>query len=36
MQRVGEPEEIAEAAVWLLSPAARYVTATTLRVSGGA
>lgn len=36
MLRVGEPEEIAEAAVWLLSPAARYVTATTLRVSGGA
>jgi len=36
MLRVGEPEEIAEAAVWLLSPAARYVTGTTLRVSGGA
>jgi NAD(P)-dependent dehydrogenase (short-subunit alcohol dehydrogenase family) len=36
MLRVGEPEEIAEAAAWLLSPAARYVTATTLRVSGGA
>ena len=36
MLRVGEPDEIAEAAVWLLSPAARYVTATTLRVSGGA
>lgn len=36
MLRVGDPEEIAEAAVWLLSPAARYITATTLRVSGGA
>jgi NAD(P)-dependent dehydrogenase (short-subunit alcohol dehydrogenase family) len=36
MLRVGEPEEIAEAAVWLLSPAARYVTGTTIRVSGGA
>lgn len=36
MLRVGAPQEIAEAAVWLLSPAARYVTATTLRVSGGA
>jgi len=36
MQRVGQPLEIAEAAVWLLSPAAAYVAATTLRVSGGA
>ncbi|MCE3263163.1 MAG: oxidoreductase [Pseudoduganella sp.] len=36
MLRVGEPEEIAEAAVWLLSPAARYITGTTLRVAGGA
>jgi NAD(P)-dependent dehydrogenase (short-subunit alcohol dehydrogenase family) len=36
MGRVGEPEEIAEAAVWLLSPAARYITGTTIRVSGGA
>jgi len=36
MLRVGEPDEIAEAVVWLLSPAARYVTGTTIRVSGGA
>ncbi|WP_342120004.1 SDR family oxidoreductase [Pseudoduganella sp. OTU4001] len=36
MLRVGQPDEIAEAAVWLLSPAARYITGTTLRVSGGA
>ncbi|WP_426342688.1 SDR family oxidoreductase [Pseudoduganella sp. S-14] len=36
MGRVGEPEEIAEAAAWLLSPAARYLTGTTIRVSGGA
>jgi len=36
MGRVGEPEEIAEAVAWLLSPAARYVTGTTIRVSGGA
>ena len=36
MQRVGEPEEVAEAVRWLLSPAASYVTGSTLRVSGGA
>jgi NAD(P)-dependent dehydrogenase (short-subunit alcohol dehydrogenase family) len=35
MQRAGEPAEIAEAVAWLVSPAASYVTATTLRVSGG-
>jgi NAD(P)-dependent dehydrogenase (short-subunit alcohol dehydrogenase family) len=35
MGRAGEPEEIAEAIVWLLSPAASYVTGTTIRVSGG-
>jgi len=33
--RMGRPEEIAEAALWLISPAASYVTATTLDVSGG-
>jgi NAD(P)-dependent dehydrogenase (short-subunit alcohol dehydrogenase family) len=33
--RAGRPEEIAEAVVWLMSDAARYVTATTLRVGGG-
>lgn len=35
MARVGEPEEIAEAVVWLLSEKASYVTGTVLRVSGG-
>ncbi|QGN34588.1 SDR family oxidoreductase [Microlunatus sp. Gsoil 973] len=33
--RAGEPDEVAEAVSWLVSPAASYVTATTLRVSGG-
>ena len=35
MRRAGEPAEIAEAVAWLLSPAASYVTGTTLTVSGG-
>jgi len=35
MARVGEPEEIAEAVVWLLSEKASYVTGTVFRVSGG-
>lgn len=35
MRRAGHPEEIAEAVAWLLSPAASYVTGTTLTVSGG-
>jgi NAD(P)-dependent dehydrogenase (short-subunit alcohol dehydrogenase family) len=33
--RYAEPEEIAEAALWLLSPAASYVTGTILRAAGG-
>ncbi|HWM33852.1 MAG TPA: SDR family oxidoreductase [Pseudolysinimonas sp.] len=33
--RVAEPSEIAEAIVWALSPAASYVTGTTLHVAGG-
>jgi NAD(P)-dependent dehydrogenase (short-subunit alcohol dehydrogenase family) len=33
--RWGEPEEIADAAAFLVSPAARYVTGTTLFVDGG-
>ncbi|MBB3118218.1 SDR family oxidoreductase [Pseudoduganella violacea] len=35
MQRPAQPEEIAEAVAWMLSPAASYVTATTLRCGGG-
>ncbi len=35
LRRPGEPEEVAEAVAWLMSDAAAYVTATTLRVAGG-
>ena len=35
MGRPGNPEEIAEAVVWLLSPAASYVTGSILEVGGG-
>jgi NAD(P)-dependent dehydrogenase (short-subunit alcohol dehydrogenase family) len=35
MKRAGTAEEIAEAAIWLLSPAASYVTGSILNVSGG-
>jgi NAD(P)-dependent dehydrogenase (short-subunit alcohol dehydrogenase family) len=35
MQRGGLPEEVAEAIMWLLSPEASYVTASTLDVGGG-
>jgi NAD(P)-dependent dehydrogenase (short-subunit alcohol dehydrogenase family) len=33
--RAGTPEEIAEAVIWLLSPAASYVTGTILAIGGG-
>ena len=33
--RPAEPEEVAEAVLWLLSDQASYVTGTTLRVGGG-
>jgi NAD(P)-dependent dehydrogenase (short-subunit alcohol dehydrogenase family) len=35
MGRIGEPEEIAEAVAWLISPAASYVTGNIMTVSGG-
>jgi NAD(P)-dependent dehydrogenase (short-subunit alcohol dehydrogenase family) len=36
LARAGEPEEIAEAACWLLSDRASYVTGTVLTADGGA
>jgi len=35
LRRVGAPEEIAEAAAWLISPAAAFVTGSVVTVSGG-
>lgn len=35
MQRAGTPQEIAEGVLWLLSPAASYVTGTILEIGGG-
>lgn len=35
MKRVGSAQEVAEAIVWLLSPASSYTTATVLDVTGG-
>jgi NAD(P)-dependent dehydrogenase (short-subunit alcohol dehydrogenase family) len=35
MGRAGQPEEVAEAVLWLLSPAASYVTGSILEIGGG-
>jgi NAD(P)-dependent dehydrogenase (short-subunit alcohol dehydrogenase family) len=35
MGRPGQPQEIAEAVLWLLSPAASYITGSILAVGGG-
>jgi NAD(P)-dependent dehydrogenase (short-subunit alcohol dehydrogenase family) len=35
MGRIGQPDEVADAVVWLLSEQARYVTGHTLPVDGG-
>ena len=35
MQRMGQPEEVAEAVAFLLSPRAAYITRQVLAVNGG-
>jgi NAD(P)-dependent dehydrogenase (short-subunit alcohol dehydrogenase family) len=35
LRRIGAPEEIAEAAAWLISPATTFVTGSVVTVSGG-
>lgn len=35
MRRIGEPDEIAAAAIWLCSPEASYITGAALPVDGG-
>lgn len=35
VKRMGEPEEVAQAVAYLCSPAANYITGTTLEIDGG-
>lgn len=35
LQRMGDPDELAQAIVWLTSGRASYITATTLACNGG-
>ena len=35
LRRIGTPDEVAEAVAWLMSPAAQFVTGSTVTVSGG-
>ncbi|MEL6866925.1 MAG: SDR family oxidoreductase, partial [Bacteroidota bacterium] len=35
MKRFGEPEEIAEAVVWLASDSTRFITGQTITLDGG-
>jgi 3-oxoacyl-[acyl-carrier protein] reductase len=35
LQRLGQPDEIAQAAMFLLGPASSYVSGQTLHVNGG-
>ena len=35
LQRVGQPEEVAAAVVWLCSPAAGFITGAALTIDGG-
>ncbi|WP_206665542.1 SDR family oxidoreductase [Jejubacter calystegiae] len=35
MRRIGQPEDVAETVLWLLSEKASYVTGSTFSVDGG-